>query len=321
MTSTATDFTTARFATNPDGRIAARVDDRDEYPWIVQVPGDYSVWGRDEDMVADGWSPLDETRLPRVVTDKMIERGRNAYWGDTYGGLAEDRVRAIVSAALSAAPTTDDDAGIGPETRAAYRDLHAPTTDEPTTDEPADDWQGLFNIESRRKTEAIARAEKAEQERDEVREAGRLAVQQRGAEKERADTAEQGLADLSERYREQGGALLRAESLTAREHLDAAWEAAHVPADGTIPAGAEYLYRTSDCRVGMGAEMGVPMPVRDTYGQERRLLDPPAPDWLADAAPIEALLREIEGVGFVTDPVLLSRHLAERGVRVTEEDR
>ncbi len=46
---------------------------------------------------------------------------------------------------------------------------------------------------------------------------------------------------------------------------------------------------------------------------------PVQPAWLDAAERIEVLLREIEGVGFVTDPVLLSRHLAERGVRVDTE--
>lgn len=92
------------------------------------------------------------------------------------------------------------------------------------------------------------RAEKAEQERDELRAA---AVE---------------LAPATPDPR----------PLTAREHLEAAWEAAHVPADGILPKGAEYVERYGDGSFygpltsggGLRADHGV---------LERRLLDPPAP--------------------------------------------
>ena len=37
------------------------------------------------------------------ITDEMIERGRSAYWGPTYGGNVNERVRAILTAALAPA--------------------------------------------------------------------------------------------------------------------------------------------------------------------------------------------------------------------------
>ena len=41
-------------------------------------------------------NPLIEAK----VTDEMVERGRSAYWGPTYGGSVDERVRAILTAAL-----------------------------------------------------------------------------------------------------------------------------------------------------------------------------------------------------------------------------
>ena len=40
---------------------------------------------------------------PDAITDEMIERGRSAYWGPTYGGNVNERVRAILTAALAPA--------------------------------------------------------------------------------------------------------------------------------------------------------------------------------------------------------------------------
>ena len=48
----------------------------------------------------------------------------------------------------------------------------------------------------------------------------------------------------------------------------------------------------------------------------RAALTPP-PARPEGAEEIEAILRDLDGAGFMTDPVLLSRHLAEHGVRVT----
>ena len=38
---------------------------------------------------------------PDAITDEMVERGRSAYWGPTYGGSVEERVLAILTAALT----------------------------------------------------------------------------------------------------------------------------------------------------------------------------------------------------------------------------
>ena len=41
---------------------------------------------------------------PDAITNEMIERGRSAYWGPTYGGNVNERVRAILAAALTEPP-------------------------------------------------------------------------------------------------------------------------------------------------------------------------------------------------------------------------
>ena len=38
---------------------------------------------------------------PDAITDEMVERGRSAYWGPAYGGSVEERVLAILTAALT----------------------------------------------------------------------------------------------------------------------------------------------------------------------------------------------------------------------------
>ena len=38
---------------------------------------------------------------PDAITDEMVERGRSAYWGPTFGGSVEERVLAILTAALT----------------------------------------------------------------------------------------------------------------------------------------------------------------------------------------------------------------------------
>ena len=42
---------------------------------------------------------------PDAITDEMVERGRSAYWGPTYGGSVDERIRAILAAALTEPPT------------------------------------------------------------------------------------------------------------------------------------------------------------------------------------------------------------------------
>ena len=47
---------------------------------------------------------------PDAITDEMVERGRVAYWGSTYGGTADGRVRAILAAALTEPPARPEGA-------------------------------------------------------------------------------------------------------------------------------------------------------------------------------------------------------------------
>ena len=47
---------------------------------------------------------------PLTPTDEMVERARSAYWGPTYGGNVNERVRAILAAALAEPPTRPEGA-------------------------------------------------------------------------------------------------------------------------------------------------------------------------------------------------------------------
>ena len=47
---------------------------------------------------------------PDAITDEMIERGRSAYWGPTYGLNVQERVRAILTAALIEPPARPEGA-------------------------------------------------------------------------------------------------------------------------------------------------------------------------------------------------------------------
>ena len=47
---------------------------------------------------------------PDAITDEMIERGRSAYWGPTFGGSVNERVRAILAAALTEPPARPEGA-------------------------------------------------------------------------------------------------------------------------------------------------------------------------------------------------------------------
>ena len=47
---------------------------------------------------------------PDAITDEMVERGRSAYWGPTYGGSVVGRVRAILAAALTEPPARPEGA-------------------------------------------------------------------------------------------------------------------------------------------------------------------------------------------------------------------
>ena len=47
---------------------------------------------------------------PDAINNEMVERGRSAYWGPTYGGSVEERVRAILAAALTEPPARPEGA-------------------------------------------------------------------------------------------------------------------------------------------------------------------------------------------------------------------
>ena len=49
-------------------------------------------------------------RTPDAITDEMVERGRSAYWGPTYCGSVDERVRAILTAALTEPPARPEGA-------------------------------------------------------------------------------------------------------------------------------------------------------------------------------------------------------------------
>lgn len=64
---------------------------------------------------------------------------------------------------------------------------------------------------------------------------------------------------------------------TAREALEAAWELAHVPEDGIIPANSTHLRRNrEDGRLFM-SRAGTDIEATDSHS-ERRFIDPPTPE-------------------------------------------
>ena len=56
-----------------------------------------AVRERDEALADAESRPL----TPDAITNEMVERGRSAYWGPAYGGSVEERVLAILTAALT----------------------------------------------------------------------------------------------------------------------------------------------------------------------------------------------------------------------------
>ena len=65
-----------------------------------------AVRERDEALADAESRPL----TPADITDEMVERGRSAYWGPTYGGSVVGRVRAILAAALTEPPARPEGA-------------------------------------------------------------------------------------------------------------------------------------------------------------------------------------------------------------------
>ncbi|UQN29463.1 hypothetical protein [Brachybacterium kimchii] len=361
MTHTADDFRTARFATHPDGRIAARAGG-DSVQWRTSG---YPVWESDESMAAAGWSPLSES-LPSTVTDKMVQAAMDAagqsmpapWWGGTewrsYTGE-------ILTAALSAAPApTGDEAealGLARAGEAHAERLRA-------------EWQEAAERERTRAAEAEAALEDLrEQYGTAVREKDEWEANEQ-EQARRADDAEASAAlwketarHLTRKIHDEDGLVMRAirggqhcndvaagwkaravktelerarlqaelnavlwgskdrtAAMTARDHLDAAWEAAHVPADGTIPEGAEYLERVADGPYMRRTAAGpLSCEVRIPGGAiERRLLDPPTPKRPEGAEAIQVVLDE----WFATDQEdrgKFAEFLAERGVRAPED--
>ena len=71
---------------------------RERDSWRAQVP--LADW--EEDLIHATENPRPLT--PDAITDEMVERARSAYWGPTYGGSVDERVRAILTAALTEPP-------------------------------------------------------------------------------------------------------------------------------------------------------------------------------------------------------------------------
>ena len=59
---------------------------------------------------------------PDAITDEMVERARSAYWGPTYGGNVNERVRAILTAALTEPPKRPEWADDAEEIEAILRE-------------------------------------------------------------------------------------------------------------------------------------------------------------------------------------------------------
>lgn len=165
----------------------------------------------------------------------------------------------------------------------------------------------------------VADRDAAEEERDE-------AVRERDELRQTRHRLLGKVDQLEVKLRNSGSSGEQPRALTAREHLDAAWDAAHVPEGGIIPAGAAYLMRSN--RTGRVVTptgdwaAPVDLPVSESWG-ERRLLDPPAPSRPDGAEEIEAVLRdewtfsdEDGGEDAFAD---LAERLASRGVRVVTE--
>ena len=107
-----------------------------------------------------------------------------------------------------------------------------------------------------------------------------------------------------------------AESLTAREHMEKAWEKAHET--DVIPAGAAFIRRGSGGSIEVDLDgYTYEMKARSTFS-ERRLLDPPPvpkrpegaeewEDWLIEAMPHESM--PDEDIALLADRI--AAHLAD----------
>ncbi|MFE5777098.1 hypothetical protein [Brachybacterium sp. NPDC056505] len=331
--STAEDFRNSRFATHPDGRIAHRAAPTLWASTSSTPPGDpIGTWmGTNTDMAADGWSPLDETRPPRVVTDEGAARGVRALrtmFPESLSRLSsqglDNLVRVAVNASLSAAPTTDEgDPSV---------DYHAMWWKAEREREQAEAFAALWKETARYLWKSRKECErfeaKAKVERDEAiahdrqpyptAHAYEATCKALAEQRARAVKAEQERDAMRDGWNVTSNEMAALESMTAREHLDAAWSAAYVPADGIVPAGAAYITRYEGDTLLASPDGGNAegLPARGNWG-ERRLLDPPAPV----VSYTKRLALELENAGWIREGGAegVAEHLDALGVRAPED--
>ena len=105
---TADDFKNARFATHPDGKIAARNWDGDHGPWWAQMPAGNYMGRSDYLMALDGWTPVQEN--PRPLTDTAraeIDAAVHA-WRKSSAISHEGRMAEALNAARKAVRVTKE---------------------------------------------------------------------------------------------------------------------------------------------------------------------------------------------------------------------
>ncbi|QCR53230.1 hypothetical protein C1N80_06295 [Brachybacterium sp. SGAir0954] len=228
-------------------------------------------------------------------------------WWGADADMAADGWVPVTEYTVTAAPTTDEDA-------------RRPLTD-------TIDFAALWKQEH-------ARAEQAERERDDaltmsamwketarklvrdqqpLRYSLRLADRAGDALERRVEEAERERDDARESLREANETVKSLRAMTARELLDAALEAAHVPEDGIIPAGAEYMERYGDGSFYGPLTFDGNLPAVQGL-LERRLVDPPTPKRPEGAEEIEAYMRELVASHPEDHYGELADHLASRGV-------
>ncbi|WP_152353290.1 THO complex subunit 7 family protein [Brachybacterium subflavum] len=283
-------FATARFATHPDGRIAARVSPENIAPWAVPFElGEKPLFHSDSVMSLEGWSPLDETRLPRVVTDEFVDFVHEDYFWST-----SDRVRLEK-----------------PALRHALNDAVKRST-APTTDDTSVDYHAMWRKAEREREQAEATAERYGRTIDKLQaRIKELEVRAERAEQERDSWRSQ--VPLAEWEKD----LIENRPLTAREHRDAMWARGHRPVNGAIPAGTPYMFRDPDGFIGVDlADHDVPA-IDGPEFVERRLIDPPTPTRPEGAEALSRLIADADvdewNCGDLAD------YLAKHGVRVTED--
>ena len=68
------DFANAEFARHPSGVIAARLDDGDSMPWLM----DDETWLSDEGMACNGWVPVREATAQPITLDTFQDAWESA---------------------------------------------------------------------------------------------------------------------------------------------------------------------------------------------------------------------------------------------------